>query len=152
MSSEFSSVQGLSYSLLTLMTFTAVTSQLNLKHHFADDTSLTFSNDCFKTFATKINSDLRNISHWLRGNKLSADVEKTELTLFRRKKGKLIEDIKIKFNGKKLLPTRAVKYLGILLDQHLEWSKRISQVEIKLSRAIGGLNNLRHRANSQRIV
>ena len=31
------------------------------------------------------------------------------------------------------MPTRTVKYLGILLDQNLQWSKQISEVEMKLS-------------------
>lgn len=31
------------------------------------------------------------------------------------------------------MPTRTVKYLGILLDQNLQWSKQISEAEMKLS-------------------
>ena len=48
---------------------------------------------------------------------------------------------------KKLIPTRTVKYLEIILDQHQEWPTHMSQVEMKLSRAIGVLSKLRHKAN-----
>ena len=39
------------------------------------------------------------------------------------------------------------KCLGILQDEHLQWSKYVPQVQVKLSRGIGFLSKLRHNAN-----
>ena len=39
------------------------------------------------------------------------------------------------------------KYLGVLLDEHLQWNDQIAQVKIKLNHAIGILSKIRHNAN-----
>ena len=74
---------------------------------------------------------------WLRANKLSLNVEKTKLVVFRRQNTKLHNSFKIKLDEKRLFPTTSVKYLGVLLDEHLIWSPQISRVQMKLNRAIG---------------
>ena len=61
-----------------------------------------------------MNHDLRKLSKWLRANKLSLNIEKTEL-VFRRQNTKLNNSFKIKLDGKRLFPTSSVKYLGVLL-------------------------------------
>ena len=44
--------------------------------HFADDTSLIYSNPSFKKLTKDINSDLRSLNEWLRANKLCLNVSK----------------------------------------------------------------------------
>ena len=60
---------------------------------------------------------------------------------------KLNSSFKIKLDGKRLLPTTSVKYLGVLLDEHLTWSPQILHVQMKLNRAIGIISKLRYQAN-----
>ena len=67
--------------------------------------------------------------------------------MFRRQNTKLNNSFKIKLDGKRLFPTSSVKYLGVLLDEHLTWSPQISHVQMKLNRAIGILSKLRYQAN-----
>ena len=66
--------------------------------------------------------------------------------IFRSTKLK-INSFKFKLDGKRLVPTKSVKYLGVLLDEHLHWNEQISQVKMKLNRAIGILSKLRYNAN-----
>ena len=40
-----------------------------------------------------------------------------------------------------------VKYVGILLDEHLQWSKQLAHVQVNLNRGIGILSKLRHNTN-----
>ena len=56
---------------------------------------------------------------WLRANKLSLNVEKTELIVFQRQNTKLNNSFKIKLDRKRPFPTTFMKYLGVLLDEHL---------------------------------
>ena len=105
-------------------------------YHQADDTSVTLSDRSQETLAKRVNYDLRKLSMWLRANKFSLNIEKTELVVFRRQNTKLNNSFKIKLDGKRLFPTSSVKYLGVLLDEHLTWSSQISHVQIKLNRAI----------------
>ena len=56
---------------------------------------------------------------WLRANKLSLNIEKTELVEFQRQNTKLDNSFKIKLDRKRIFPTSSVKYLGVLVDEHL---------------------------------
>ena len=47
-------------------------------------------------------------------------------------------------NGKKLYPSKFVKYLGILIDSQLNFSYHINSISNKLGRAIGMLSKIRH--------
>ena len=60
---------------------------------------------------------------------------------------KLNNSFKIKLDGKRLFRTTSVKYLGVLLDEHLTWSPQISHVQMKLNREIGILSKLRYQEN-----
>ena len=40
-----------------------------------------------------------------------------------------------------------MKYLGILLDEHLTWSPHVSYIQMKLKREIGILSKVRCQAN-----
>ena len=84
---------------------------------------------------------------WLTANKLSQNIEKTELVVFQRQNTKLNNSFEINLDGKRLSPAIFMKYLGILLDEHLTLSPQISHVQMKLNQAIGILSKLRCQAN-----
>ena len=90
--------------------------------HFADDTNLLISNNSLKQLKKRLNLDLRKLVNWLKANKISLNASKTEMLIFRHPNKKLNYDLKIKLDGKKICPSKYVKYLGILIDQHLNWS------------------------------
>ena len=48
-------------------------------HHFTDDTSLLSFNDSVKSISKQVNHDLKNITNWLKANKISLNVDKPEL-------------------------------------------------------------------------
>ena len=52
--------------------------------------------------------------------------------------------LKLKLNGKRLYPTNSVKYLGINIDENLNWKQQISDIAIKLNKGNGILSKLRH--------
>ena len=88
--------------------------------HFADDTNLIIKNNPAKKLTRDLNMELRSLSKWLMANKISLNTSKTELIIFRSKWKKIDYDIKIKMNGKKLIPSPFVKYLGLYIDCHLD--------------------------------
>ena len=80
-------------------------------------------------------------------NKLSLNVKKTELIIFRRKAANIDYGTEFKLDVKTLTPVNTVKYLGILLDEHLQQSKQLDTYfnrGILLNRGIGILSKLRH--------
>ena len=71
------------------------------------------------------------------------------MAVFRSRKLKIDSSFKFKLDDKGLVSTKSVKYLGVLLEEHLllHWNEYISQVKMKLDRAIGILSKLRYNAN-----
>ena len=113
-----------------------------LVHHFADDTNLLLFDKSLKSLQKKVNVDLKLLCHWLNANKISLNSKKTEYLLFRNKKK--VFNLKLKLNGQRLYPNQFIKYLGIYLDENLNWKKHISVLSSKLRRANGALSKLRH--------
>ena len=74
----------------------------------------------------------------------SLNVDKTKLIIFHSKQAKNPDNMIIKLNGSKLLPSEHVKYLGVYIDQYLSWDLHVNQLSKKLSRANGVLSKLRH--------
>ena len=92
----------------------------------------------------KVNIDLKLLCHWLNANKISLNTNKSEYILFRHKHKSINSNLKLKLNGSKLYPSSYIKYLGIFLDENLNWKKHISMLSSKLRRATGALAKLRH--------
>ena len=112
--------------------------------HFADDTNLLISSNSPKQLQSYLNSDLKCLCKWLRANKICLNTSKTELLIFRHPNKKPNYEFKIKMNGKKLYPSKFVKYLGVLIDSHLNFSFHINSISTRLSRAIGMLEKIRY--------
>ena len=113
-------------------------------HHFADDTNLLFVDNSMKKIQKFVNLDLKFLCQWLKSNKISLNASKTELIIFRDPRKKNTYDLKIKIDGKKIIPSRYVKYLGVLIDCHLSWHTHEMELQTKLSRAIRMLCKIRH--------
>ena len=55
-------------------------------------------------------------SNWLKVSKLNLNSKKTELVMFRSRKLKIDHSFKFKLACKRLVPTKSVKYLRVLLE------------------------------------
>ena len=42
-------------------------------------------------------------------------------------------NLKLKSNGKRIYPTKSIKYLGIKIDENLTWNEHINDLVIKLN-------------------
>ena len=74
------------------------------------------SNKSLEVLSKQLNKNLSNLSYWLRPNKLCLNVQKTELIIFRSNELKLDSLFQFKLQGKRLISTQSVKYLGELLE------------------------------------
>ena len=55
-------------------------------HHFSDDTNSLYASNSLKKINKTINFGLSNLVQWLRANKISLNVNNTELVFFRSPK------------------------------------------------------------------
>ena len=112
-------------------------------HHFADDTNLLCLSNSIKKLNKLVNADLKHLVNWLNANKMSLNVKKTEMVIFKSKQKKFEGDLKIKLCGKRLYPTESVKYLGVKIDTNLSWQYHVNDLSIKLNRANALLSKIR---------
>ena len=117
-------------------------------HHFADNTNLLYLGKSIKKLIKLVNYDLKNLLYWLNANKISLNVKKTELVIFKSKQKQFDGEIKLKLSRKRLLPTDSVKYLGVKIDGSLSWKSHIDYLSVKLSRANALLFKIRNFVNS----
>ena len=63
------------------------------------------------------------------------------------RKKKIDSPIKIKFNRKRFYPSKSVKYLGIKIDENLNWKQHIHDIARKVNRANALLFAIRNYVN-----
>ena len=57
------------------------------------------------------------------------------MVIFKSKQNKFEGDLKLKLHGKRLYPTKSVKYLGVKIDTNLNWEYHVNDLSIKLNGA-----------------
>jgi hypothetical protein len=114
-----------------------------LVHHFADDTNLLFTNSDPKKLQNIANKELKYLVEWLRANRLSLNVDKTEFLIFRPPCKPLNFRITLTLDQKRIFESTKIKYLGLILDSRLSWKFHIAELTKKLSRTIGILYKIR---------
>jgi hypothetical protein len=92
--------------------------------HFADDTSLTYSDQSLKTIERRLNVDLKFLFKWLSSNLISLNVAKTVVVLFRNERKTPDFNIRLKLNGKYLELSETIKYLKSLLELSLKLHRK----------------------------
>ena len=110
---------------------------------FADDTNIYYESDDLRELEKTVNKELKVLSLWLNLNRLALNVSKTNFVIFRSTKKPVNHNVILIMNRKAIAQKDHVKYLGVLVDQHLSWKYQISNVSKKISRGIGILGKLR---------
>ena len=65
-----------------------------------------------------LNNELLKVDVWLRCSKLSVNIKKTYVT-FSPSQRKLHHSFSLSFGGQPLIQSKATKFLGVYLDEHL---------------------------------
>ena len=118
-------------------------------HLFADDTNLLYLGKSIIKLNKLVNFDLKNLVYWLNANKISLNIKKTEMVIFKSKRKQFDGEIKLKLSRKiLLLPTDCVKYLGVKIDGNLSWKSHIDYLSLKLNRANALLSKIRNLINT----
>ncbi len=111
---------------------------------FADDTNIYFEADDLNNLTKSINKELSKVKIWLDCNKLALNIDKTNFVLFHSPRKKLPDLINIKFGKKNVTRAKHVKFLGVLLDEHLTWKYHTTELLKKLTRTAGIFFKIRH--------
>ena len=95
---------------------------------FADDTNIYYECDDLPNLTKVVNKELRSVKRWLDANKLSLNIDKTNYIIFHSSSVKVPSDSDIKIGKKHIKRVKFVKFLGLLLDEHLSWRYHLSEL------------------------
>ena len=110
--------------------------------HFADDTTLYHSNTDFNSAVRSINSDLLGIQEWLQCNRLSINVLKTNYMIITNRA--IPADCLVKFGDNILTPVDSAKFLGVTIDNRLNFSTHAQHIKTRVARGIGVMKKFSH--------
>ena len=112
---------------------------------FADDTSLFHTHDNFESLIKETNQELTRISTWLTTNKLVLNISKTNYIIFTSKGKSYNKNVSnIKIDGNNIQQVNKTKFLGIVIEEHLNWALHISHLCNIIARNVGILQKLRY--------
>ena len=115
--------------------------------NFADDTLLyhTFENP--DEIQNYMNKEMVKVHKWMENNHLRINSSKTKFMIFHKqlKKFKDLHTLRLKIGTQEELEqVKDFKYLGLTIDQHLNWKQHIAILARKLSKSLGILYKIRH--------
>ena len=115
---------------------------------FADDTALAMSSDNFCELKLRFNNEVNKVHHWLLANRLSVHYsDKTQFMLIQppnvKDKGS-DTDFSLYMGSHQIEKTISYKYLGVYIDNNLNWKLQIEKLCSKLSSVCGILSKVRH--------
>ena len=113
---------------------------------YADDTSLCFKSKDLSRLNEALNEDLSHLDTWMISNKLSLNVAKPQSTLVPTKARRNVLDrsnqnLQLKIHGTELEVASKIKYLGVYLDNSLDWKDQVRAVSLEVSRGLGLLKH-----------
>ena len=103
------------------------------------------SDSDLKSLESTLNTELGNVTNWLKANKLSLNIDKTKIMVFRhcnQSSNYLLPPIHL--DNELLEEVDVVKYLGVKIDHKLTYRHHISLIIEKLTKGNTLLAKLRH--------
>ena len=104
---------------------------------FADDTTIYYYHKDPISLINVLNDKLRNVDCWMKANKLSVNISKTNYVIFKLRNKKFHINTPLTFDGNPITQRKALKFLGIDIDENLTWKTHISNVCKKISKSVG---------------
>ena len=124
---------------------------------FADDTCLSLSNKNLQELNRRCNIEANLVENWFRANKLTTNSKKASKFLLSKcdtsnASHNPTNTFKIKMGSVDLEQVKSVKYLGVRLDEKVDWTEQVNTLVKKLSRAAGIFSKLRYYLNNKVLI
>ena len=104
---------------------------------YADDANIIISASTVEEVHKLTQQLIDNLLKWVDSNGLALNIDKTKYMIFSRSKTDLAKPLLLL--GKTIKRVDEAKFLGVIVDEGLKWSRHIKTVKTKMSRYIGVL-------------
>ena len=88
-----------------------------------------FCDKCLTTLESRVNTEIQKISRWLKINKLSLTIKKTNYIIFNSKQKLINYKLNIKLDNIQIEQVSFTKFLGVIINENLTWENRIKVVK-----------------------
>ena len=110
---------------------------------FADDTNCFMSGNDLTSLSENINTELSKLVTWLKSNRLSLNIDKTHFMVFKPRRMSSYPSVNININGNSITKVSSCKFLGVIIDESLNWQEHILYTKSKIAKTLGILYNAR---------
>ena len=116
---------------------------------YADDTTLSTTLEIVISKSKEndveqiINNELQNINDWLKTNKLSLNINKSKYIIFHTPQRK-VKQFQIKIDDVIIQRVYEFSFLGLTINENLNWKGHIEKIANKISKSMGILNRLKY--------
>ena len=101
---------------------------------FADDTTILYNSPNFETLKSTLETEGNKVIEWLIANKLLINLTKTQAMMFTFKRHNNL--LSVNLNNTIVTEQNIVSFLGIVIDNKLNWKAHISHICLKVSKSI----------------
>ena len=95
---------------------------------YADDITLSVTADCPATITDRLQTDLTLLTDHIEGRGLLLNASKTNFMVIRHPRKVLDNDLQLTCKGEQIAPVSTAKYLGVIIDEHLDFSAQATSV------------------------
>ena len=88
----------------------------------ADDTNIYFKSSDLSNLIKIVYRELRSVKKWLDVTISTLDIDKTKYIIFHSSSVEVLPNAVIKIGKRSIKRVKLVKFLGLLLDDHLSWN------------------------------
>ena len=112
---------------------------------FADDTNMTLSHIDLHTLINNANEEMARVAKWFKLNKLSLNIKKSSfIVLTGRGRSYKKNYARVSIEGNEISQVCHVTFLGIIIDEKLNWKQHIDFIHKKTAKSLGIISKLRH--------
>ena len=111
---------------------------------YADNTSITSGNEILRVLENRINVDLASLNEWLKANRLSLNMIKSEYIIIGSapRLNNFSAEPSLHIGNVKLKRVTCKKTLGVVINQNLGWHDYIDTIAKKVKRGLGVLKRI----------
>ena len=111
---------------------------------FADDTAVYFACSNKAEFEELVKAIMTQLDEWFTANLLTLNTDKSYFCIFRTTQNQIINLPEvINFNDKSIMRAKSIKYLGITLDEFLNWNEHVASTIKSLNSLFSVFYNIR---------
>ena len=114
---------------------------------FADDAALLLAESNKKMLKKSVNTEAKLLFEWLINNKLTLNFKKTKYMLIANNNKLTVKDRKkfrVTLGNYTIHEVDQIKYLGVIVNNNLNWNRHIEYLITKLSQAAGVIYKIRN--------